>query len=85
VLGRHPDRDIVLPSLSVSRRHARLRPESGRFTLDDLGSLNGTFVNGKPIDSVVLADGDEIAIGLIRLVFGTGEHVHAAGSVRPAA
>jgi pSer/pThr/pTyr-binding forkhead associated (FHA) protein len=69
VLGRHSDCGIVLSDVTVSRRHAEVRPVEGGFTLTDLGSLNGSYVNRKPIDTVPLANGDEIAVGVFRLVF----------------
>jgi pSer/pThr/pTyr-binding forkhead associated (FHA) protein len=70
-VGRHTDSHIALMDVTVSRRHAETRPEGGRFVLVDLGSLNGSFVNHAPIDTVVLADGDELAFGVFRLSFHT--------------
>jgi pSer/pThr/pTyr-binding forkhead associated (FHA) protein len=67
--GRLPGSDIFLDDVTVSRRHAEFRLESGGFRIVDVGSLNGTFVNRKPVDSAVLAGGDEIQIGRFRLVF----------------
>ena len=69
--GRHPDSDIFLDDVTVSRHHAEFRLESGRFLLVDLDSLNNTYVNHEPIDSAILVDGDEIQIGKFRLVFLT--------------
>lgn len=65
--GRHPDSDICLDDASVSRRHAEFRFENGEFHVVDVRSLNGTYVNRHPVDSAVLADGDEIQIGKFRL------------------
>ncbi|HYB39735.1 MAG TPA: FHA domain-containing protein [Mycobacterium sp.] len=70
--GRHPDSDIFLDDITVSRRHAEFRSETGEFRVVDIGSLNGIYVNREPVDSVVLANGDEIQIGKFRLVFLTG-------------
>ena len=70
--GRHPDSDIFLDDVTVSRRHAEFRLESGQFRVVDIGSLNGTYVNREPVDSAVLANGDEIQIGKFRLVFLRG-------------
>jgi pSer/pThr/pTyr-binding forkhead associated (FHA) protein len=70
--GRHPDSDICLDHVTVSRRHAEFRLQGGAFHLADVGSLNGTYVNCVPIDSVVLANGDQIQMGKFRLVFWTG-------------
>ena len=70
--GRHPDSDIFLDDVTVSRRHAEFRSESGTFTVVDVGSLNGTYVNREPVDSASLSNGDEVQIGKFRLVFLTG-------------
>jgi len=67
--GRHPGSDIVLDDITVSRRHAEFRLENGEFRVVDVGSLNGTYVNREPVESAVLANGDEIQIGKFRLVF----------------
>jgi pSer/pThr/pTyr-binding forkhead associated (FHA) protein len=70
--GRHPDSDIFLDDVTVSRRHAEFRREGGDFVVVDVGSLNGTYVNREPVDTAVLASGDEVQIGKFRLVFLTG-------------
>lgn len=70
--GRHPDSDIFLDDVTVSRRHAEFRLENNEFNVVDVGSLNGTYVNREPVDSAVLANGDEVQIGKFRLVFLTG-------------
>lgn len=67
--GRHPDSEIFLDDVTVSRRHAEFRRDGNAFTVSDVGSLNGTYVNRDRIDSVELADGDEVQIGKYRLVF----------------
>ncbi|MFJ7066017.1 FHA domain-containing protein [Streptomyces sp. NPDC101115] len=68
--GRHPQSDIFLDDVTVSRRHVEFRRQpDGTFTVSDVGSLNGTYVNREPIDSVVLSNGDEVQIGKYRLVF----------------
>ena len=67
--GRHPDSGVFLDDVSVSRRHAEFRRENGECLLVDTGSLNGTYVNRKPVESVALANGDEIQMGKFRLVF----------------
>jgi pSer/pThr/pTyr-binding forkhead associated (FHA) protein len=69
--GRHPDSDIFLDDITVSRRHAEFRRETGKFRIVDAGSLNGTYINRQPVDSAVLANRDEIQIGKFRLVFFT--------------
>ena len=70
--GRHPDSDIFLDDVTVSRRHAEFRREARDFVVVDVGSLNGTYVNREPVDTAVLASGDEVQIGKFRLVFLTG-------------
>jgi pSer/pThr/pTyr-binding forkhead associated (FHA) protein len=67
--GRHPDCDIFLDDVTVSRRHAEFRLENAEFLVVDIGSLNGTYVNREPVDSAVLANGDEVQIGKFRLMF----------------
>lgn len=70
-VGRDPKNDIVLDDRRVSRRHAEIRLRLGRYTLYDLQSTNGTFVNGRRIAEMVLSDDDRITIGgaelLVRL------------------
>ncbi len=70
--GRHPDSEIFLDDVTVSRRHAEFKREVSTFRVTDVGSLNGTYVNRDRIDSVVLRDGDEVQIGKYRLVFFSG-------------
>ncbi|MFI1972431.1 FHA domain-containing protein [Streptomyces cinnamoneus] len=68
--GRHPQSDIFLDDVTVSRRHVEFRREQdGTFTVTDVGSLNGTYVNREQIESVALSNGDEVQIGKYRLVF----------------
>ncbi|UCM86699.1 FHA domain-containing protein [Streptomyces marincola] len=68
--GRHPQSDIFLDDVTVSRRHVEFRRgQDGSFTVSDVGSLNGTYVNREPLDSAVLNNGDEVQIGKYRLVF----------------
>ncbi len=70
--GRHPDSDIFLDDVTVSRRHAEFRQDDDNFQVVDVGSLNGTYVNREPVDSSELQNGDEVQIGKFRLVFLTG-------------
>ncbi|MFS3129162.1 FHA domain-containing protein [Nocardioides sp. Bht2] len=74
--GRHPESEIFLDDVTVSRRHAEFRRTGLTFTVTDVGSLNGTYVNRDRIDEVILADGDEVQIGKFRLVFFTGRTGH---------
>lgn len=68
-LGRHPDSDVSLDDISVSRRHAEIERQGVEYVLRDVGSLNGTYVNQRRVDSVVLQQGDEILVGRFRLLF----------------
>ncbi len=68
--GRHEASDILLDDVSVSRHHALItRTASGRITLRDLNSLNGTYVNGARVEETTLHSGDEVQIGKYKLVF----------------
>jgi len=73
-IGRHPDSDIFLDDITVSRRHAEVRREGSRYWVRDVGSLNGTYVNRERADDRELTDGDELQVGKFKLVFvhGTG-------------
>jgi pSer/pThr/pTyr-binding forkhead associated (FHA) protein len=68
-LGRHPDSEISLDDITVSRRHAEIVREGTDYELRDSGSLNGTYVNQRRVDQVLLQHGDELQIGKFRLVF----------------
>lgn len=70
--GRGPSSDIFLDDVTVSRKHAVFSRGEDGFTVRDVGSLNGTYVNGERIDSVLLRTGDEVQIGKFRLVFYVG-------------
>ena len=67
VLGRQPDCDVVLDDSNVSRRHAEIALRDGEIVLTDLGSTNGTKVNGTPVRSRVLVSGDAVQVGLSRM------------------
>ena len=67
--------------MTVSRRHAEFRQDENEFQVVDVGSLNGTYVNREPVDSAVLANGDEVQIGKFRLVFLTGPRGSAGSQV----
>lgn len=69
VVGRHPDAEIFLDDVTVSRRHAEFVRDANAFAVRDLGSLNGTYVDGEPIDTVPLVDGVEVQVGKYRLTF----------------
>ena len=67
--GRHPESEIFLDDVTVSRRHAEFRRGTDGYTVADVGSLNGTYVNRDRIDEVTLQGGDEVQIGKYRLVY----------------
>ena len=69
LVGRSPECQIFLDDVTVSRRHAEIVGDGEAFTIRDLGSLNGTYVNRKRIESTVLANDDEVQIGKYRLTF----------------
>ncbi len=68
-IGRHPDSDIFLDDITVSRRHAEVRRLSTGFEVSDTGSLNGTYINRELVERGSLADGDELQVGKFKLVF----------------
>ena len=68
-IGRHPDSDIFLDDVTVSRRHAEVVHHDRTFTVTDVGSLNGTYLNRERIEQADLHSGDELQIGKFRLVF----------------
>lgn len=70
--GRHPESGIFLDDVTVSRRHAVFRRDGDTFTVEDAGSLNGTYVNRDRIEKVQLKDSDEVQVGKYRLVFFAG-------------
>ena len=72
--GRHPESDIFLDDVTVSRRHVEIRRSGADYTVSDVGSLNGTYVNRERVDEGPLRDGDELQIGSFKLVF-----VHGGG------
>ncbi len=71
-VGRHPDSDVFLDDITVSRKHAVFVTEGQVTTVRDAGSLNGTYVNRARIDEVTLASGDEVQIGKFKLVYLRG-------------
>jgi FHA domain len=68
-IGRSPDADVFLDDVTVSRSHAQLVRDDGGYTIEDSGSLNGTYVNRRRVEKATLEDGDEVQIGKYRLTF----------------
>jgi pSer/pThr/pTyr-binding forkhead associated (FHA) protein len=69
IAGRHPDSDIFLDDVTVSRQHAEFRRTPHGFEVRDLGSLNGTYVAGQLVDRAALIDGIEVMVGKFRLTY----------------
>jgi len=72
-IGRHPESDIFLDDVTVSRRHAQVHRDGDAILLSDVGSLNGTYLNRVRIDTGSLRSGDEVQIGKFKLVFLTDD------------
>jgi pSer/pThr/pTyr-binding forkhead associated (FHA) protein len=70
--GRHPEADLFLDDVTVSRRHAEFAKVDSAFRIRDVGSLNGTYLNGSRVDDGPLANGDEVQIGRYKLAFYAG-------------
>jgi pSer/pThr/pTyr-binding forkhead associated (FHA) protein len=81
-VGRHPDADIFLDDVTVSRRHAEFVRMGTSFQVRDLGSLNGTYFDGVRIESALLADGAEVQVGKFRLTFYASRLDRAAAAGR---
>ena len=68
-IGRHPDSDIFLDDITVSRNHAQLIQKPDGFYIQDQGSLNGTYVNRARVETQKLSDGDQVQIGKYKLTY----------------
>jgi hypothetical protein len=73
LIGRDPQNDVVLDDRRVSRKHAEIRLRLGRYTLYDLQSTNGTYVNGRRVAERVLDDGDKISVGGLEILFRSAD------------
>jgi hypothetical protein len=76
--GRGPDNDVVIEHVSMSGSHAMIQNLGGTFQLIDLGSTNGTYINGAPVTEAVLESGAQIQFGSVEAVFVDGEIVAGA-------
>ena len=74
VAGRHPDAEIFLDDVTVSRRHAEIVRDDNAFTIRDLDSLNGTYLDGERVSAGNLVDGSEVQIGKYRMTFFASRH-----------
>ncbi len=77
-VGRHPQSDVVLTCASSSGRHAEIKESDGTYFVQDLGSSNGTRINGAEIEEAKLKDGDRIGFGDVQAIFYAGEPPRAA-------
>jgi pSer/pThr/pTyr-binding forkhead associated (FHA) protein len=71
-LGRHPESDVFLDDITVSRRHAELQRVPTGFVVRDVGSLNGTYLNRERVEESPISNGDELQVGKFKLVFFAG-------------
>lgn len=76
-VGRHPESDIFLDDVTVSRRHVEVERSGDGFRARDVGSLNGTYLNREPMEQATIHNGDELQVGKFKLVFFEG---HQAGN-----
>ncbi len=72
-VGRHPESDIFLNDVTVSRHHCRFQVTDDSVTVEDSGSTNGTYVNDERIDTAVLSPGDEVLVGRFHFVVAHGD------------
>ncbi|MGH8928809.1 MAG: FHA domain-containing protein [Acidimicrobiia bacterium] len=72
-VGRHPDSDIVLDDVTVSRQHCRFTCSEQELEVEDLGSTNGTYVNASRVDTALLTPGDEVMIGRFQFIVARGD------------
>jgi hypothetical protein len=72
-VGRHPESDIFLDDITVSRHHCRFVNAETQLVVEDSGSTNGTYVNGSRVDRAVLAPGDEVLVGRFHLIVAQGD------------
>jgi pSer/pThr/pTyr-binding forkhead associated (FHA) protein len=73
-VGRHPDSNIFLDDVTVSRKHAEFLRDDGGFRVRDVGSLNGTYVNRDRVDDALLRAGDEVQVGKYRMTYHPSRH-----------
>ena len=76
-LGRHADNDVAINDESISAHHCEITPDTGGLRVYDLGSTNGTFVDGEPVQESMVQPGQRLQVGAVELLFEPGLHVHA--------
>ena len=81
-VGRHPNADIFLDDVTVSRKHAEFLATDGGYDVRDVGSMNGTYVNRERVDAASLQGGDEVQIGKYRLTYHPSPNREQAGGPR---
>ena len=79
--GRHPESEIFLDDVTVSRRHVEISNSDGTYRAKDVGSLNGTYINKQLVEEAELVDGDELQIGRFKLLFFYGTNSDEKSSV----
>jgi len=84
-IGRTAENDVVVNDPTVSGRHCRIVWEQGQYKLEDLGSTNGTFVNGLQVENAFLNPGDTITVGSARILFGDEASVSTGQEAKPGA
>lgn len=72
IAGRHPNADVFLDDVTVSRKHVEFVRSNSGFKINDLGSMNGTYLNGSRVDSADLSSGDVVQVGKYHLTFFAG-------------
>jgi pSer/pThr/pTyr-binding forkhead associated (FHA) protein len=84
IIGRHPNCDLRIPLMDISRRHCQIDCHGGLFSLRDLGSANGTFVNGERVEETQLKPGDHIQIGQVTFMLEVGVATEPKTPEKPA-
>ena len=83
-IGRHHECDISIPSEEISRRHAQVKPTTDGVLVEDLGSSNGTFINGQRVQTGLLKNGDELRLDAIRFMLVVpGQEIQKATAPAP--
>ena len=84
IIGRRQDCDLCIPLMNVSRRHCEINQDEGKLKVRDLGSKNGTFVNGTKVDQTEVSQGDQISIGPIEFVLTMSKMENSSSAIMSA-